>query len=138
MKDIKNSIDDIEVNLRDLPELTDRLADVREETLRYSQLATAQENLKHLFTVPETVVKTETQIVDGNLLDAHKALSELEQARDDLVCKQVYQKRNNPKTKYDFSKNYFKLFNHCDKMAKRRRTLGQKLRRRKKRFAHLN
>merc|ERR1712038_527391 len=44
MKDIKNSIDDIEVNLRDLPELTDRLADVREETLRYSQLATAQEN----------------------------------------------------------------------------------------------
>ena len=66
---------------------TDRLADVREETLRYSQLATAQENLKHLFTVPETVVKTETEIEEGNLLDAHKALSELEQARDDLVCK---------------------------------------------------
>ena len=89
MKDIKNSIDDIEVNLRDLPELTDRLADVREETLRYSQLATAQENLKHLFTVPETVVKTETEIEEGNLLDAHKALSELEQARDDLVCKNL-------------------------------------------------
>ena len=50
-----------------MPELTDRLADVREETLRYSQLATAQENLKHLFTVPETVDKTETQIVDGKL-----------------------------------------------------------------------
>ena len=65
--------------------MTDRLADVREETLRYSQLATAQENLKHLFTVPETVDKTETQIVDGKLLDAHKALSELEQSRDDLV-----------------------------------------------------
>ena len=80
-----SSIDDIEVNLRDLPDLTDRLADVREETLRYSQLATAQENLKHLFTVPETVDKTETQIVDGKLLDAHKALSELEQSRDDLV-----------------------------------------------------
>lgn len=79
------SIDDIEVNLRDLPELTDRLADVREETLRYSQLATAQENLKHLFTVPETVLKTEAQIVEGRLLEAHKALSELEQARDDLV-----------------------------------------------------
>ena len=87
MKDIKNSIDDIEVNLRDLNGLGDSLADVREETLRYSQLATAQENLKHLFTVPETVVKTETEIEEGNLLDAHKALSELEQARDDLVCK---------------------------------------------------
>ena len=82
---IFHSIDDIEVNLRDLPELTDRLADVREETLRYSQLATAQENLKHLFTVPETVLKTEAQIVEGRLLEAHKALSELEQARDDLV-----------------------------------------------------
>jgi exocyst complex component 3 len=86
------SIDDIEVNLRDLPELSDRLADVGEETLRYSQLATAQDNLKHLFMVPETVINTETAIVEGKLLDAHKALSELEQSRDDLVCKPSFKR----------------------------------------------
>lgn len=85
MKDIKSGMDEMEVNLKDLSDLIDRLADVREETLRYSQLATAQENLKHLFTVPETVVNTETAIIEGKLLDAHKALSELEQSRDDLV-----------------------------------------------------
>ena len=78
-------MEEIEGGIKDLGDLTDRLADVREETLRYSQLATAQENLKHLFTVPETVVNTETAIVEGKLLDAHKALSELEQSRDDLV-----------------------------------------------------
>jgi len=85
MKDIKAGMDETEVNIKDLNELTDRLADVRDETSRYSQLATAQENLKHLFTVPETVVNTEAAIVEGKLLDAHKALSELEQSRDDLL-----------------------------------------------------
>ena len=78
-------MDETEINIKDLNDLTDRLADVREETSRYSQLATAQENLKHLFTVPETVKNTEIAIVEGKLLDAHKALSELEQSRDDLV-----------------------------------------------------
>ena len=80
-----SSMDETEINIKDLNDLTDRLADVREETSRYSQLATAQENLKHLFTVPETVKNTEIAIVEGKLLDAHKALSELEQSRDDLV-----------------------------------------------------
>ena len=78
-------MDETEVNIKDLNDLTDRLADVREETSRYSQLSTAQENLKHLFTVPETVKNTEAAIVEGKLLDAHKSLSELEQSRDDLV-----------------------------------------------------
>ena len=78
-------MDETELNIKDLNDLTDRLADVREETSRYSQLSTAQENLKHLFTVPETVKNTEAAIVEGKLLDAHKSLSELEQSRDDLV-----------------------------------------------------
>ena len=90
-------MDEIETNIKDLSDLTDRLADVREETLRYSQLATAQENLKHLFTVPETVVNTESAIVEGKLLDAHKALSELEQSRDDLVSLLIAKKQQNSK-----------------------------------------
>lgn len=36
------------------------------------QLATAMENLKHIFTVPESVRRTEELINDGKLLHAHK------------------------------------------------------------------
>jgi len=36
------------------------------------QLATAMENLKHIFTVPESVRKTEELISEGKLLNAHK------------------------------------------------------------------
>lgn len=36
------------------------------------QLATAVENLKHIFTVPEGVRKTEELINEGKLLQAHK------------------------------------------------------------------
>ena len=41
---------------------------VREENLRHSQLATARENLKHIFTVPETVSRTEGWVEEGKLL----------------------------------------------------------------------
>jgi exocyst complex component 3 len=48
-------MDEIEKDLQVLPALLTSLEDLKEETSRHSQLATAQENLKHLFTVPETV-----------------------------------------------------------------------------------
>ncbi len=44
------SMDEIEKDLQVLPALVTSLEDLREETSRHSQLATAQENLKHLFT----------------------------------------------------------------------------------------
>lgn len=108
MKDIQTGMDEVETGIKDLSGLGDRLADVREETLRYSQLATAQENLKHLFMVPETVVNTETAIMDGKLLEAHKALSELEQSRDDLLFElhKLQQKQYSSVDK-DLLKEYF-------------------------------
>jgi exocyst complex component 3 len=68
-------MDEIEKDLQILPGLVTSLEDLREETSRHSQLATAQENLKHLFTVPETVRQAEAAITEGKLLEAHKVLT---------------------------------------------------------------
>ncbi len=65
-------MEEIEDSLQELPGLLDELSDVREETMRHSQLATARENLKHIFMVPETVSQTEALITEGRLLEAHK------------------------------------------------------------------
>ena len=65
-------MDEIETSLQELPVLVDELSELREETIRHSQLATARENLKHIFMVPETVSQTEALIMDGKLLEAHK------------------------------------------------------------------
>lgn len=65
-------MNEIEESLEELPNLVDQLSDVREETIKHSQLATARENLKHIFMVPETVRQTEMLITDGKLLEAHK------------------------------------------------------------------
>ena len=54
ISEIKDSMTEMESALGDTPSLYEKLRDVREENLRHSQLATAKENLKHIFTVPET------------------------------------------------------------------------------------
>ena len=46
--------------------------DLRKETVKHTQLATARENLKHIFMVPETVRQTEALITEGRLLEAHR------------------------------------------------------------------
>ena len=76
---------DIEVSLQGVHSYWGNLREVREENLRHSQLATARENLKHIFTVPETVSRTEGWVEEGKLLQAHQSLIDLENSRDDLL-----------------------------------------------------
>ena len=85
ISEIKDSMTEMESALGDTPSLYEKLRDVREENLRHSQLATAKENLKHIFTVPETVSRTQAWIEDGKLLQAHQSLVDLENSRDDLL-----------------------------------------------------
>ena len=90
--DVHNAMDEVDRGLKELPgwfmyyhiqssyrssfitssALLMELGPVREETMKHSQLATARENLKHLFMVPETVKQTEFLIQEGRLLEAHK------------------------------------------------------------------
>lgn len=67
------------------PELHAKLQAVQDESMRHSQYVTAKENLKHIFTVPESVEKTKQWINEGKLLHAHQSLMDLENSRDDLL-----------------------------------------------------
>ena len=72
-REIRDAVDDLEGNLESLPRLVESLNPVKMETITHSQLGTATDNLKHLFTVPESVRQTELMMEAGQLLEAHQA-----------------------------------------------------------------
>ena len=86
-------IDEVEDSLKEIPWLTGILHELKTESLKYEQLKTIQAHLKDLFNIPESVKKTENLIEEGNLLEAHKELLELEKNRDDLLFK-LHQEKN--------------------------------------------
>uniref|UniRef100_A0A2C9M3Y4 Exocyst complex component 3 n=1 Tax=Biomphalaria glabrata TaxID=6526 RepID=A0A2C9M3Y4_BIOGL len=96
---IKQSLDDIEENYRIIEPLHQKLKDLKEENNIFCQLSAAQENLKHIFTVPESVVKTKELIMEGKLLQAHKHLTDLEMSRDDLLLALHKQPNQSPTDK---------------------------------------
>jgi len=106
IREIKESMGEMETVLGEVPELFRKLSGVREENLRHSQLATAMENLKHIFTVPETVAKTKLWIEEGKLLSAHQSLVDLENSRDDLLY-ELHRLRHQNTTDRDLLKEYF-------------------------------
>ncbi|XP_035743046.1 exocyst complex component 3-like isoform X1 [Vespa mandarinia] len=82
---IKEELMEIEKLFSIVPELSIKLQPVQDENMRHSQYVTAKENLKHIFTVPESVEKTKQWINEGKLLHAHQSLMDLENSRDDLL-----------------------------------------------------
>lgn len=82
---VKQNISSMNKMLESVPRLVTQLQSVREKTLQHSQYMTAVENLKSLFTVPDSVEKTKQWINDGKLLYAHHSLNDLENTRDDML-----------------------------------------------------
>lgn len=68
---------ELETSLVRVPSLSEGLYECREEYVRHSQYAAAMENLKHIFTVPESVEKTERWIAEGRLLYAHQVCTDI-------------------------------------------------------------
>lgn len=106
MTAIKKDIESIQEAFSELPPLGIELQEVRNKNMRHSQYVTAIENLKHLFTVPESVEKTKQWISDGKLLHAHQCLIDLENSRDDLLY-ELHKLPNQPPKDKILLKAYF-------------------------------
>ncbi|ELU08987.1 hypothetical protein CAPTEDRAFT_214437 [Capitella teleta] len=114
IRDIKSSLGEVDITYASINTLGEKLSPVREENSRHSQLAAAVENLKHIFTVPETVKKCDDFICDGKLLHAHKCLCDLEGSRDDLLLELHKQQSPSPTDKAVCGISHTEAYNFSD------------------------
>nr|CAB3243986.1 exocyst complex component 3-like [Phallusia mammillata] len=88
VKEIKEHMSDVDEMYLSCGTLSDKMRDIKDISSQHRQLVAAMENLKHIFSVPEEVAKARQMLADGQLLEAHKVLTDLETSRDDLLYEQ--------------------------------------------------
>lgn len=88
VQDVKRKMTEVDEMYLSCGTLSDKMRDIKDISAQHRQLAAAMENLKHIFAVPEEVEKARGMIRNGDLLEAHKSLTDLETSRDDLLYEQ--------------------------------------------------
>ena len=64
------------------------IKEIKEISAEHRQLGAAMENLRQIFTVPESIQEIRQHLKQHDLLQAHKILRELEHSRDELLYEQ--------------------------------------------------
>lgn len=118
IKEIKSNMAWVKGSITNIPELVKRLQTVKEENMRHSQYVTAMDNLKHIFTVPESVTKTANWINEGKLLYARQSLADLENSRDDLLF-ELHKLPQTPERDIVMLKMYFSKVDELSEMMKK-------------------
>uniref|UniRef100_A0A1I8PFR3 Uncharacterized protein n=2 Tax=Stomoxys calcitrans TaxID=35570 RepID=A0A1I8PFR3_STOCA len=109
VREFKRSMGVVEQLMQGVPEIYEALQDVRKENIKYSQLATAVKNLGLIYNVEASVQQTMTLIEEDNLLYAHQSLTELENARDDLLDELHMQPKQHVSDKITFKRHFEKF-----------------------------
>lgn len=118
IQDVDQSLKSMISLFVDVPKLCEHLKEVREENMRHSQYVTAIENLKHIFTVPESVEKTKHWINEGKLLHAHQCLRDLENSRDELLL-ELHKLPNQSPHDTSMLKAYFEEVENLSKLLEK-------------------
>ena len=116
--EIKKIISDTEEQFPAIPVLFERLKHVREESMKHSQYVVSMENLKNIFDVPETILRTRDLIREEKLLEAHKNLSELEKSRDDLLYELHRLAPQNNSDKHTLKDYYAEVYKLSEELGK--------------------
>ncbi|XP_073846465.1 exocyst complex component 3-like [Musca autumnalis] len=109
VREEKRSFNEIENLMKDVPELYDALEDVQEENTKHFQLATALENINQILNVETSVQKAMAHIDEDKLLNAHQCLSDLENARDDLLYELHKQPKKHASDKITLNRHFEKI-----------------------------
>lgn len=123
VQEVRKRTEHVEKLLVMVPEIYDALEEVRDENTKHSQYATAMENLKHIFNVEASVLKTMNLIEEDKLLNAHQCLADLENSRDDLLYELHKQTKQHASDKITLKRHFEKVDTVSQAMEKKMRLI---------------